>query len=780
MKNLFLLFLLSFIAFTKDNDEIKIIGGTDADIENHPWQIALYSNVRGFEQFACGGSIIDEYWIITATHCVYDFQFNQKSNASEFVVKVGIENLETNQSEFLIVDEIFMHQSFDPNNFNYDIALIRLAEPISLGSPNVSSIDLVTPEQFENGLAAPGTIATTSGWGATVPSGFESPTRLQYVELPIIDTDTAFNWFKENPDYDEYDFEANFMDDQITAGFEEGGKSSCFGDSGGPLTIRNEDDTKDILLGLVSWGPKCAAEKTPGVYASVPYYYNWINNIIAGFEPELAFENDAKIYHTENLKITIGCNDEGLLTAKILNNGTNSISSIDYILGITYDDNSTSSYEGSEIFSQPLSSGDRTDVNIQFPFNPIIGDVKIELDVVKTNGVDDPNQRKIELNSTITDQNLLKITYQTQNLTENTSLHIADLEAQSIAASIILDASKDGTEVVEEICVPSGNYVVITHEVVNIQGDMQLRTNHNESGRDLLIFDGQISELLYGQVSFPFIPEFDMGISIESDPLDECEFAETNEVTISLENSSNYFPEDYKVIIKLNGDNQKVITEEEFVDFTNTINLELDELNNLFEFEIDYFLDDVDPSDNKETIYHYNEQKTDYSIATQNEFYNQGALAFFKDGQLVKSISEFNNQTEICLADGCYTLRGTFMGFSETVSDEISITDENGELQAVIKLDNIVELQEFEKEFCLVTNSVSKRNKVEFIDYNKFTQNLKIKLSNASTIVYDLLGNQVLSSSDKNIDVSSLPKGVYSVISVSQNRSFTSTFLIGN
>ena len=46
------------------NDSSKIVGGSEVTIEEYPWQVFLIVG-----EYMCGGSIIDENWILTAAHC---------------------------------------------------------------------------------------------------------------------------------------------------------------------------------------------------------------------------------------------------------------------------------------------------------------------------------------------------------------------------------------------------------------------------------------------------------------------------------------------------------------------------------------------------------------------------------------------------------------------------------------------------------------------------------------------------------------------------------------
>lgn len=44
----------------------RIIGGIEAEAGEFPWLVSIQA---GNEHF-CGGAIIDEWWIVTAAHCL--------------------------------------------------------------------------------------------------------------------------------------------------------------------------------------------------------------------------------------------------------------------------------------------------------------------------------------------------------------------------------------------------------------------------------------------------------------------------------------------------------------------------------------------------------------------------------------------------------------------------------------------------------------------------------------------------------------------------------------
>lgn len=67
------------------------------------------------------------------------------------------------------------------------------------------------------------------------------------------------------------------------------------GDSGGPLLAPDKPDDKladgdpalDLIVGIVSYGPKKCDGSKAGVYTNVGFFYFWIKDVIRGREKQV-------------------------------------------------------------------------------------------------------------------------------------------------------------------------------------------------------------------------------------------------------------------------------------------------------------------------------------------------------------------------------------------------------------------------------------------------------------------------------------------------------------
>ncbi|XP_049631518.1 serine protease 1 [Suncus etruscus] len=244
MKTLIFLALLgAAVAFPADDDD-KIVGGYTCARNAIPYQVSLNSGYH-----FCGGSLINEQWVVSAAHCY----------KSRIQVRLGEHNIEVLEGgeQFINSAKVIRHPQYNANNIDNDIMLIKLSTPATLNA-RVASVSL------PSSCAAAGTKCLISGWGNTLSNGYNYPELLQCLQAPILSDSVCRNAYP-----------GQISSNMICLGYLEGGKDSCQGDSGGPVVCNGE------LQGIVSWGYGCAMKGKPGVYTKVCNYVNWIRQTMA-------------------------------------------------------------------------------------------------------------------------------------------------------------------------------------------------------------------------------------------------------------------------------------------------------------------------------------------------------------------------------------------------------------------------------------------------------------------------------------------------------------------
>lgn len=241
--NMTLLFITSLLfLLPRVLSEAHIVGGRGAQIENYPYQVSLqYNNIH-----VCGGSLISDRWVVTASHCLIN---NIVKEYSRLTVRVGSTKTDSGGS-LLRLSDWATHPDYDTAQSSNDIAVLQLISPVQFG-PGIGKIKLANAG---DGMLGEGTPCNLTGWGYTKEMGQLTPV-LQAVTVPVISQEKCVQAY--------HDTNA-VTASMFCAGYLEGGTDSCQGDSGGPLV----SDGK--LVGIVSWGAGCARRDFPGVYASVP------------------------------------------------------------------------------------------------------------------------------------------------------------------------------------------------------------------------------------------------------------------------------------------------------------------------------------------------------------------------------------------------------------------------------------------------------------------------------------------------------------------------------
>jgi secreted trypsin-like serine protease len=262
----------------------RIVGGDKIDISDAPWQVYLDIPDGNGGYSTCGGTILEEKWILTAAHCFWGGDGQSEphfllNDIKETVVAIVGESIISeasaeNQYEFTIDDHVYIHPDSVAGVLKHDIALIQLPSAMDLDrcGDKCKSVGLVTPSIADT-TTPHSTRAYVSGWGNTVAED-ENGNVAEGLQQIGSDQLKDLEVFIQSCGDEAEDYE----DTVICAGAENMNlEDACQGDSGGPLVVQSTDGTETVLLaGVVSNGVGCAAG-LPGHYTRVSAYSDWIN-----------------------------------------------------------------------------------------------------------------------------------------------------------------------------------------------------------------------------------------------------------------------------------------------------------------------------------------------------------------------------------------------------------------------------------------------------------------------------------------------------------------------
>lgn len=229
----------------------KIIGGTDANIDDYPSFVALLFKLPERWTVFCGGTYIRALWILTAAHCVMIELSDNRIviPLSKLLLRMGMSSVDDFRAQDRHAQRIITYPDYMSTEIptRHDIALIHIYESFEL-NPHLHLAEVVERFPFADDV-------TVIGFGS-VDANDLSPKpsdRLQKVDLII-----------------------NNMTPQYLVCASRTVKGACFGDSGGPMYLRQTG----TLVGIVSRG-NCKSGL--GIYVNVYGYRDWIEEVTNGY-----------------------------------------------------------------------------------------------------------------------------------------------------------------------------------------------------------------------------------------------------------------------------------------------------------------------------------------------------------------------------------------------------------------------------------------------------------------------------------------------------------------
>ncbi|KAK5645604.1 hypothetical protein RI129_004068 [Pyrocoelia pectoralis] len=188
----------------------RIVNGRNAA----PGRFRYIVSLQKYHYHGCGGSILDQYNVITAAHCL-------EGDITNYYVQYGVHKIVPNDVNLIQVKKEFIHESFNPRARVHDIAILRI-----LG---------------------------------------DASEHLQRITIRILSVKecrkTYKFWF-----WKEYHICAGNRRDVR--------KGPCRGDSGSPLVIKAK--LAGITSWSYKTNDMCGLKENPSIFTKVSPYVNWI------------------------------------------------------------------------------------------------------------------------------------------------------------------------------------------------------------------------------------------------------------------------------------------------------------------------------------------------------------------------------------------------------------------------------------------------------------------------------------------------------------------------
>ncbi|NP_001310176.1 snake venom serine protease serpentokallikrein-2 precursor [Protobothrops mucrosquamatus] len=239
--------LILQLSYAQKSSEL-VIGGDECNINEHPFLVLVY-----YDDYQCGGTLINEEWVLTAAHC----------NGENMEIYLGMHSKKVpnkDRRRRVPKEKFFCDSSKNYTKWNKDIMLIRLNRPVRKSAH-------IAPLSLPSSPPSVGSVCRIMGWGTISPTKVTLPDVPRCANINLLDYEVCRAVYPELP----------ATSRTLCAGILEGGKDSCGGDSGGPLICNGQ------FQGIVSWGgDPCAQPHEPGLYTNVFDHLDWIKGIIAG------------------------------------------------------------------------------------------------------------------------------------------------------------------------------------------------------------------------------------------------------------------------------------------------------------------------------------------------------------------------------------------------------------------------------------------------------------------------------------------------------------------
>ncbi|CAO1361670.1 unnamed protein product [Diamesa serratosioi] len=251
---------------TETNRVGRITNGREVIRNTHPYQAGLLISTSIFGTSLCGGSIISARNVLTSASCIQGTRNTQVVLGAHRITtanEVGQQRQTVQPANYRI------HSQFNPQTFFNDIALLLLPTAVVFNS-FIQPSNLPTGGEISNLWV--NSLGTITGWGQLNDGSTTTALDLRYVQNNIMSNAACADTF------------GSIITPSNICMATTGGRSSCTGDSGGPLSVQRNG--RSMLIGIVSFGRASGCQGgNPAAYARVTSFLPWIQSTMATMLP---------------------------------------------------------------------------------------------------------------------------------------------------------------------------------------------------------------------------------------------------------------------------------------------------------------------------------------------------------------------------------------------------------------------------------------------------------------------------------------------------------------
>lgn len=256
----------------------RVAHGNVTLVFTYPWMAVVRYNEGGRIFDGCGGSLINERYVLTAAHCIKprssrklhsvilgEHTKGQEVDCEVYYLGDTVDRDCADTVEEYSIESSEFHSDYNRPKYNNDIGLIRLDRNVIM-KDHIQPICLPVTADLQKQIFDKYIL---TGWGTT-ENGTASDILLKAF-LPRVDNRDCQQILTRKR------LNIQLGSKQMCAGGK-GLVDACKGDSGGPLgTFANHQGTRFVQYGIVTTGiGSCGQNSVPGVYSRVADYMDWI------------------------------------------------------------------------------------------------------------------------------------------------------------------------------------------------------------------------------------------------------------------------------------------------------------------------------------------------------------------------------------------------------------------------------------------------------------------------------------------------------------------------